>query len=60
MKEDLKRMKALGGRGMYDASLFFACELRVAPSAGSAGGSYMNVWLALFSGTTSKDVGSVL
>ena len=28
MKEERKRMKALGGRGMYDASRFFACDPR--------------------------------
>ena len=28
MKEERKRMKAFGGRGMYEASRFLACEAR--------------------------------
>ena len=38
MKDERKRMNAFGGRGMYDASRFFACEPRVAASTGEPGG----------------------
>jgi hypothetical protein len=45
MKEDRKRMNALGGRGMYDASRFLPCdplgllddELMIMPSSGKIG-----------------------
>ena len=53
-------MKALGGRGMYDASRFFECVMRVGPKLGEAGGEYVADSSTGFSETTSKVVGSVL
>ena len=36
MKEERKRMNALGGRGMWPASRFFACEGLVAEMRGAS------------------------
>lgn len=44
MNEDRKSMKALGGRGMCEASLRLSLELvRVGPSEGELGGDMMNM-----------------
>ena len=44
MNEDRKRMKALGGRGICEASFRFSLELvRIGPSEGELGGDMMNM-----------------
>lgn len=44
MKEDRKSMKALGGRGICDASLRLSFELvRIGPREGELGGDMMNM-----------------
>jgi hypothetical protein len=44
MKEERKSMKALGGRGMCEASLRLSLELvRVGPIEGEQGGDMMNM-----------------
>ena len=44
MKEDRKRMKALGGRGMCVESLRLSLAfVRVGPRAGELGGDMMNI-----------------
>lgn len=44
MKDDRKRIKALGGRGMCEASLRLSLELvRIGPSEGEQGGDMMNI-----------------
>ena len=44
MKEDRNKMKALGGRGICEASLRLSLEfVRVGPREGELGGDIMNI-----------------